>query len=221
MPIRPQFLRNAGICFAFGLAVIAVFYFQPDIDISKLPQLPKGLCPWLAWLKPLDKSPVQPNDSIELQTEIGDRHEPYTVRIFGDGHIQRDTTMSLPGGLIVGCPLHDVDNHLNIPASQAVDLIGKARDEGFCRLCGIYESRHRGMTGTFTKITLGLHGTTHAVYDFGGSPPPVFAELVRPLKAYISVPEYAGKTFPSRERMIECNQFQNAQIDKMMSTLKH
>ena len=212
--IRPIFLRRVGIFFACGLLAVAALYIIPSIDLSKLPAPPMWNCPLLARLKPLDKSPIQPTDSLELQTFLGKRAQPYTIHIYGDGRIERDTTIALTD-FSMGCPLHATDNHLNIPASQALALLDKARDRGFCRLCGLYRSTNKAADGHLETITLNFHGKTHSVSDFSGNPPPLFAELVSSLSAYVSIPEYASSTHPSRERMIECVQYDKSQLEKL------
>jgi len=134
--------------------------------------------------------------------------------MYGDGRIERDTTMTFVG-FPMGCPLHDADIHLNISASQAVALIGKARAGGFCRLCGLYQSTHKASDGNFDIVTLKFRGQTHSVSNTSGNPPPLFAELVSSLSAYVLIPDYASTTQPSRERMIECVQYGKVQMDKI------
>ena len=208
--IRPKFLRRVSIFFICGLLIIALVYIYPHID---LPQRSRLNCPLLAQLKPLSKASVQATDSLELSTFSGKPSTPYTVRIYGDGRVERDTVISLIGGWNSGCPLHEVDKHLQISAAQANALISKARDGGFCRLCELYQPTHPTLDGSFHQLTLTFHGKTNSVANLSIHPPPLFAELVSSFSALPSIPDYATTEHPSRQRMLECNAFMKSQVD--------
>jgi hypothetical protein len=218
--VRPKFLRRVCIFFICGLLVIACLYFSPHID---LPRPPTVNCPLLAQLEPLSKAPVQATDSLELVTYSSQIHTPYTVRIYGDGRVERDTVLSLlPPSFHIGCPLHDADKHLQIPAAQANALISKARDGGFCRLCELYEATHPAADGSFDQLTLTFHGKTNRVANISVHPPTLFAELVNSFGALPSLPDYATTTHPSRQRMLECNAFTKSQGNSLRNRLdKH
>ena len=204
MSIRPKFLRTVGFFFVLGIVILALLYFDPHID---LPQRAKLGCPILDRIKPLSKVPVQATDSLEYTMHGGKGAVPYTVRIYGDGRVERDTLIPsiAPSHFPpTGCPLHDADKRFQIPAAQANSLISKARDGGFCRLCQLYQSTHPTSSGDFDQLTLTFHGKANSVANISGDPPPLFAELVGSFNAFSSLPGYATTHHPSRERMLEC-----------------
>jgi hypothetical protein len=217
MNVRPRFLWSVGIFFLCGLLVIASAYFSPHIN---LPRPSRAFCPILTWLKPLSKAPVQSTDSLELVTFVGKPTTPYTVRIYGDGRVERDTVVWLMPVLSTGCPLHDADKHLQIPAAQAAALIAKARDGGFCRLCQIYESTHASENDGYDQLTLSFHGKTNRALNSSGNPPPLFPELVSSMSKFSSIPDYATAHRPSKERMTECNAYSKAQMDILFKRLE-
>ena len=219
MNVRPKFLWWVSTFFVCGLLVLAFVYFEPHLN---LPRPSRTFCPILARLKPLSKAPVEAADSLELVTFVGKPMTPYTLRIFGDGRVERDTVVSLMPGISTGCPLHDPDKHLQIPAAQAAALIAKARDSGFCRLCQIYESTHPSKNDGYDQLTLSFHGNTNKALNSSGNPPRLFADLVSSLSIISSIPEYATTNRPSRERMTECNAYNKAQMDVLFKRLdKH
>jgi hypothetical protein len=209
--IRPKFLRRVSIFFICGLLLIAVVYVYPHIN---LPQRPRLNCPLLAQIEPLSKAPVQATDSLELITFDGKPRTPYTVRLYGDGRVERDTVIYL-AGFPFGCPLHEIDRHLRIPAAQADALISKARDGGFCRLCELYQATHPSSDGTADQLTLTFHGKINRVANVSGNPPPLFAELANSLSTIAPIPDYATTTRPSQARMLECHAFEESQIGTM------
>jgi len=186
-------------------------YFSPHIN---LPDRPRLNCPLLALIKPLSKAPVQPTDSLELATYTS-QFVPYTVRIYGDGRVERDTIFSLMPGLTSGCPLHDVDKHLRIPATQAIALIARARDGGFCRLCEFYQPTHPTSDGSLDRLTLTFHGKSNRVVNISPHPPQLFAELVTSFSALPPLPDYATTKHPTRERMRECVAFSESELDSV------
>jgi hypothetical protein len=210
MNVRPQFLREVGIFFVGGLLVIAYFYFDPHIN---LPRPPKLFCPLLAQLEPLSKAPVRAEDSLELVTLSSTSGTPYTVRIYGDGRVERDTVLSFPANYHVGCPLHEDDKHLQIPAAQANALITQARDGGFCRLCRVYQSTHATTDGDFNQLTLTFYGKTNTVANSSRHPPPLFTELLNAFSTLPSLPDYATTHYQTRERMLECNAYFQSQME--------
>jgi hypothetical protein len=207
--VRPQFLRRVSIFFVCGLLVLALMYFSPHIN---LPHRPRLNCPLLALIKPLSKAAVQPTDSLELATYTSE-FVPYTVRIYGDGRVERDTLFSSIPSLTSGCPLHDVDKHLRIPTAQALAIISKARDGGFCRLCELYQPTHPTSGGSLDQLTLTLQGKTNRVVNISTHPPQLFAELVTSFSALPPLPDYATTHHPTRERMRECDDYFKSQIE--------
>jgi hypothetical protein len=210
--VRPKFVRSVTLFFVLGLVILALVYFDPHIN---LPQRTTLGCPILARLRPLSKAPVVATDFLEYTLYGGSDLVPYTVRIYGDGRVERDTLVPsfapthFPP---TGCPLHDADKHFRIPAAQANALISKARDGGFCRLCQLYQQAKSTHDGDFVGLTMSFHGKTNSVSNISGNPPPVFAELVGPFKAFSSLPDYATTHHPTRERMRECIAFERSEF---------
>jgi hypothetical protein len=211
MNVRPRFLRWVSALFLCGLLVIAYVYLDPQIN---LPRPPRLFCPILAQLEPLSKAPVQANDSLEFVTFDTQYGGPYTVRIYGDGRVERDTIMSLPHATYhLGCPLHDPDKHLQIPTSQAVALIAKARDGGLCRLCRVYQPTHSTAEAGFEQLTLTFHGKTNAVANSSIHPPPLFTELRTAFTELPPLPDYVTTHHPTRQRMLECAAYLDSQLE--------
>ena len=215
MNVRPKFLRRVSIFFAVGLFAIAALYVGPYIS---LPQRPKLGCPLLAWLRPLSKASIQPTDSLELITSFGELPRPYKLRLYGDGHIDRDTVIALSQDFSIGCPLHEADKHLQVAPAQALALIAKARDGGFCRMCNLYRSTHPMQDEKGEMLTLNVEGKSYEVANVSGNPPYLFAELSRSLASISPIPEYASTEHPSPQRKAECRQFEDTQTKIL---LKH
>jgi hypothetical protein len=215
--VRPKFLRRLSLFFLCGLLVIAYVYFQPHIN---LPRPPGWGCPLLAQLKPLDKSPVQPTDFLELVALGSKPPISSTVRIHGDGRVERDTLVTL-SGFTFGCPLHEADKHVHIPAAQAIAILSKARDGGFCRLCELNHPTHSAFDGGLEHLTLSFHGNTNTVRNDSGQPPPIFQQLADSFTIVPPFPEYATTHYPTRERMLDCLAFNQSQIDARQPLSKH
>jgi hypothetical protein len=213
MRVRPKFLRIVGGSLIFGLLIIGYVYFQPQLE---LPRRAAMDCPLFARLMPLSKAPIHASDSLELSTYIGNPAVPYTIRIFGDGHAEPDTTITLSGNFVIGCPLHQEDRHLQFAPSQASELLRKARDGGFCRLCALYQSTKEQGSSAVEELTLNINGDIHHSYNVSGNPPPIFEELVTSLNAISSIPDYATTSRPSKQRMMECTQIDKARADKLI-----
>jgi len=214
--VRPKFLWWVGTFFLCGLLILAFVYFEPHLN---LPQRPRLNCPLLAQFKPLSKAPVRSTDSLELVTYVGKPSVPYTARIYGDGRVERDTVISLVPSFEVGCPLHEPDKHLRIPASQATALIAKARDGGFCRLCETYQRTHPNKDVDFDLLTLTFRGEATRVINISGHPPPLFTELVGSFGVLPSIPEYATSDNSSPQRQVECSDFLRSQTDNLQRLL--
>jgi hypothetical protein len=212
--VRPSFLRNVSIFFTGGLLILVFLFFNPRIPHFNLAQPPRVNCPLLALLKPLSKAPVQPTDSLELVTFTREL-VPYTVRVYGDGRVERDTTITLTSGSTSGCPLHNADKHLRIPTAQAVALISSARDGGFCRLCELYQPIHPAAYGHLAQLTLTFHGKTTRVANLSPHPPQLVTELVTSFSTLPPLPDYATTHHPTREREIECFHFMDSQVDSL------
>jgi hypothetical protein len=169
-------------------------------------------CPILAWITPVRPTPIQPGDSLQLALQFG-RPGGFggdTVRVYGDGHIERDTTITDAGGLVVGCPLHEADKHLRIPAAQASALIAQARDHGFCRLCRSY--RRAAYDAAFEELTLSLGNKVKKTENYAGDPPPIFREVEDSLLALSPPTSYSDQRNQTPERHAECQRFEDDQL---------
>jgi hypothetical protein len=113
-------------------------------------------------------------------------------------------------GETLGCPLHDADKHLRIPSKEAVDLLTRARDGGFCRLCGEYRVlgvRDAGLE----RVTLSLNGRVQTVGDRAGTPPSLFNELIESAFRLSPMDDLADTRKFTRERKEECLTFSQQQ----------
>jgi len=169
-------------------------------------------CPILAWITPIHHNDIGPNDSLKLTFGGGLGGGTGTIQIFGDGRLDRDSTITYPDGVILGCPLHERDKHLHIDARIASAIVAKARDGGFCRLCARY--RYPGIiydAGTQT-ITLTVSGKPHEVSNHAGSPPALFREISDAIEAATpEFPAYASWRTWSHEDEAECSAFKDRQ----------
>jgi hypothetical protein len=55
-------------------------------------------CPILAYLHPIARTPISANDYLEVSTVSAWGYEPVRIRIYGDGHVVRDTTFAIFNG---------------------------------------------------------------------------------------------------------------------------
>jgi hypothetical protein len=162
-------------------ALIGLYFFWVYIDYQVRRQsrmIPKEDCPILALLHPIDRTPIKPDDYIELTSDSGGPYawNPVSIRIFANGRIDRETVHTIRG-VAYGCPLEEADKTLHIPATTATTLIARARDGGFCRLCGSYHYPGFVFDGGSETITLSINKKAIAVSNSEGTPPPLFLEL--------------------------------------------
>jgi hypothetical protein len=201
-------------------AFFAVIGIQSLPPADRWPHPTKWLCPVLAWLRPTPHTPIQANDWLQLEA-LGDKQpRELTVRLYGDGRVERDIIITTPFDTSMGCPLHESDKHLQIPAEQARAILSKARDGGFCRLCQIYQSSHDNPSGGYTQLSFSLAGKTKQAMDASGNPPPLYGTLVDSITDLSpAFPTYATATVRSPERIAECRQFEQEQMTKLMTRL--
>lgn len=191
------------------LVAVAIWW----VYIGSLQPARRG-CPLLAWLKPIEKYPILPGDFLEITWGGGYGGGIGTIRIFGDGRIERDTTIRHRNGVIDGCPLRAEDRIVSIPPPTAIALITKARDQGFCRLCAYYFPGERvGVSDApTTTITLHTGAITHRVSDHAGSPPALYRELLHEIDtATPPFPPYANWRTQSHEDEESCLDFEKKQ----------
>ena len=175
-------------------------------------------CPILVWLTPIRHTPIQPNDYLQLANGYAGPggHGGDTIRVYGDGRIDRDTTITFADGFVMGCPLHEADKHLRIPSAQASAIIAKARDGGFCRLCAIYSGR--AYDAGSHDLTLNIQGKSHQVIsNYVGYTPPIFREVEAAILQLSPPVSYANRHPESPERKAECKRFEDTQfaVDKI------
>jgi len=215
MKPRRRVIIISAFILVIGLLVEGYIYFHPE-----LPRLTSRGCPWLARVMPLPHTSIARRDYIEMVSWQGKPPTtPYTIRLYADGQIEQDSTISLPGGITLGCPLRDADRHRQIPAAEASAFIRKIRDAGFCRLCIIYQERDPTIDSGYSGIVLTIAGKQNRVFNTSLSPPPLFVEASEHLRSLVSLPEYATATQPSRERMQDCARFDMQQAQSLSNRL--
>jgi hypothetical protein len=171
---------------------------------------PKVDCPILAYLRPISHAPITASNYLEIFTVSAWGYEPVRIRIYGNGNVERDTTVVIFNGQTLGCPLHEADKHLRIPPKDAVYLLTRARDGGFCRLCGRYV--HRGVSDAGGElVTLSLGGKVKSVDSRAGTPPPLFNELIESTFRLSPMDNLADTRKFTREREDECSIFSEQQ----------
>jgi len=172
----------------------------------------KSGCPMLAWLLPLPHKQVVPSDYIELEADGGlTPWEPVTVKIYGDGRVERDTTRRGHDGWISGCPLHPADNHIQIPAQAAKDLLQRAQAGGFCRLCDAYTFPGEIMDAGSSEVTLSIGGQVKSTWNHAGTPPQLYNELETTIWHLSSLIVFVDTRQYSPERKAECSRFSDEQ----------
>ncbi len=166
-------------------------------------------CPLLSRFVPLPRTPVSTNDFLELRSWPGySSWNPYTVRVYGDGRIERETTAFIDWRQnTAGCPLPEADRHGRIPSGEAASLIARARDGGFCRMCGVYRAKDIVRDAGSAKLTLSLGGNIRSVFDSAGDPPPLFHDLAHEVEILTSIQRFADRSTFSAKREAECNAF--------------
>ena len=168
-------------------------------------------CPLLARVLPIPHTPILPSDYIEVLSLSGWGAEPIRARIYGDGRVERDTTYVFFNGYVEGCPLREADRRIQIPQKTAAELLSRARDGGFCRLCGKYRSPGIVYDAGYTNISLSLGGKVKSVGDDAGTPPPLFDELIESAMQLSSMYYLANPRNFSPERKNECAAFSSQQ----------
>lgn len=178
---------------------------------ERLNLFPRSKCPIFARIMPLNRSEIEASDYIEFDgMAIGPHiYEPVHVRIYASGLLERDTVMRI-GSRDFGCPLHDADKTLRIPAATARTLLERARDGGFCRLCGSYH--HDVMDGGIDVGTLSLGRSRKSVWNHNGEPPALFDDLADRILAVSGIHELADRSKFSPERKAECEAIEAARF---------
>lgn len=134
--------------------------------------------------------------------------EPVHVRIYGSGLVERDTVETIRGQTFF-CPIRDSDKTLHISPASAKDLLEEARDQGFCRLCAIYQDSDV-LEGGHQEVRLRLRGKVRTVWNHSGNPPPVFHQLVDRIWTLSEIQSLADiQNFPP-DRQAECRKFEDA-----------
>jgi len=113
----------SGITFAVILASLAAFLFI----MLRAPQVKARTgCPILAWLTPIDHTPINADDYIEIASGGGwSSWVPIPIKIYGDGRVDRDTVETDREGTF-GCPLHPDQRTTRVPAEAAKKLLERA-----------------------------------------------------------------------------------------------
>jgi hypothetical protein len=205
-------------------AVIGIYFLWVYVDYRYRLQsrmIPEEDCPFIAWLHPIDHTPIEPEDYIELNAWYSGPYagNPVSIRIFANGRIDRETVRTIRG-IAEGCPLEDADKTLHIPTSSATRLISRARDGGFCRLCGSYHYPGFVFDGGSETITLSVNKKVMAVSNSNGTPPPLFRELtdsiwkLSPMEGLVNPRTFAPK------RAAKCKAFMDIEELKWEASRK-
>jgi hypothetical protein len=170
--------------------------------------MPREGCPLIAWMIPINHSEILPGDYIQLRVLSAGpfSKEPYYVRIYSDGRVERDTIWTVRGETF-GCPLHPADRTFRISSAVAQRLLIRARDGGFCRLCSKYQYPGMIFDAGSTELTLSLHGKSKNVWNHAGSPPLLFDELTEGIWAISPMDNLADPMKFTPQRSAECEAF--------------
>jgi hypothetical protein len=205
-----------GLCL---VAVVIALYFvwvYLDYRIRQESQMiPQEDCPILAWLHPIDRIPIKPDDYIELRSWSAGPYsgEPIHIRIFADGRLERDT-VEIVDGNTDGCPMEEGDKIKLISAKVATALIASARDGGFCRLCRSYHQPGFVFDGGGATVTLSLNKKVKTVSYSNIPPPPLVGELEGRIGLISPMSEFANPQKFSPARAAKCEAFMEAQEEK-------
>jgi hypothetical protein len=220
-----KFAKWSGITIAslFGLLAVSVL---AAIGYQSWKQRTEKDCPLLGRWLPMSHTSIADSDSIEVSNWYGGPHSSYpnTVKVFGDGLVQRETTATsnVNGTIVVfGCPLREADKTAHISGESAKRLISLARDGGFCRLCGSYTHHGQVYDGGSTKITLTVSGKSHTVRVINGDPPRFLWSIQEGIDKVAPLGEIATPWKFSPDRRAECDAFEQEQNVKMETALHH
>lgn len=134
---------------------------------------------------------VDPTDYIQLAFG-GFKGLHRTIRIYGDGRVERDTATVSSTDYVMGCPLHESDTHTHIPAGVASNLIANAKQSGFYALKESYVPPSPVLDGGSSELKLSVAGIIHVVSDRNGSAPDVYFQISKAIeKAEPKLPSYA------------------------------
>ena len=177
------------------------------------PIKPRSGCPLIARFLPIDRSEILPTDYIDLREESAGPYswEPIHIRVYGSGVVERDTVETVRGETF-GCPLHAADRTLQVSPAAAKELLIRARDEGFCRLCAKYQFPGQIQDAGSEELELSLHGKSKSVWDHVGNPPPLFGELIEAIWAISPMERFADPSRFTPDREAECRHFEDEQV---------
>jgi hypothetical protein len=204
----PKIAKWTSIALAILLVVVGIGLVRARTTWQRRTEID---CPVLARVLAVPHTPISPDDYIEVLRLTGWGGEPIRIRIYSDGRVERDTTYVAVNGYVAGCPLREADKHLQIPPKVAVDLLSRARDKGFCRLCGIYRSSDVTYDAGYTNISLKLAGKVKSVGDDAGTPPPLFGELFDSVWDLSPMDELSSPRTFSPDRKNDCLAFRDHQ----------
>lgn len=200
-------MRTLGKVLKIGLlVVIGLFVVYVTGRYFSLQSSTVG-CPVLAFLAPIRSVSIESSDYIEYDILPGfSSWDPVHVRIYGDGHIERETTWTLRDGSVRGCPLHSGDKQIRIDPQLAKQLISHANQAGFCRLCSVYRSPSNVtvLDASTEVLQLSIGGKIKRVAARAGSPPPLFDELIRSVDQLSPMDALADTDKFTPEREAQC-----------------
>ena len=211
VPRFRKVVRWTSICIAGVVCVSGILVWRIG---SRARIKAKADCSILAWVLPIDHTETGPDDYIEMNSEGGGVGAPFYaihIRIYGSGLVERETAESIRGDTI-GCPLRESDRTIRIALASAKDLLTRARDGGFCRLCAVYQSPEFVFDAGNEELKLSLHGKTKSVWDHVGNPPPIFGELADSIWKLSDIERVADPRRFSPDREAECKRIEDARI---------
>lgn len=214
MSLARNIAKWSGITFVALLgSVVLLFFFA-----WRAHQIQARVgCPVLAWLIPIDHTPIGSNDYIEITAGGGLTYwEPIHIRIYGDGRVERDTVETIRG-FTTGCPLHPDQRTTRVSPQDAKKLLELARDGGFCRLCSVYQYPGIIYDAGSSTMTVSLGGKEKSVRNHAGKPPPILNELYDSIDKLTPMDDLADTHKFSPEREAECSAFLEQQEDNLHS----
>lgn len=155
--------------------------------------------------RPAGGAAAAPGDFIQLVI-VPFKWPIQTVRIYGDGRVDRDSVATLGDDYLFGCPLHEIDVHQHISATAAEKVIAKAQNVGLSGWDPRYAAPGPVLDAGSSALTLAVNGHTHTVRNHAGSPPTAYFDIIEEIERIEPpMPKYAEWGHQSDERTKECH----------------
>jgi hypothetical protein len=116
--------------------------------------------------------------------------------------------------------MESADKTTQVSPEVATKLIARARDGGFCWLCGSYHPRGRVFDAGTEIIELSINGEVKSVSDSAGNAPPLFQELSDAVGKLSPMDQFTDHRKFSPQRAKKCEGFLEAQENDRLKRKK-